>query len=359
MADGDDIFGDAVNIASRIESMTEPGGVCLSRQAHDQVADKLPVEFVSVGPQHLKNIARPVEVFAVVLAGDGRRPDLRQPVPESSQGPIKFCRARDGVRIAYRSVGSGPLMVRTGSFLSHLEHDWPCYGHLWGGLARTHTLLRFDQRGNGASDWDVDNYSMDWWVQDLEAVVDAAGAEQFVLVGLSQGVGISLAYAAKHPERVSRLILFGGAGIGPLVEADAEAREKHQAMTTLARIGWNDPTSAFRQMFTSQFMPDVTREQADAYNAFLLKAASNEAIARYRLANTDYDTRPLWPTIQCPTLCLRPRDDAMSNGDRMREMARTIPNARYVSLEGRNHVFTATEPAAERFFEEVELFLNG
>ena len=250
-------------------------------------------------------------------------------------------------------------MVRTGSFLSHLDFDWPCFGHIWGGLARTHSLLRFDQRGNGASDWDVPAYDFDNWVQDLETVVDAAGADRFVLFGMSQGVGISIAYAAKHPDRVSHLILYGGGGVGPCVGGDQDTVAKYDAMTTLARIGWSDRNSAFRQMFTSQFMPDVTKEQADAYNDFLLRAASNEAIARYRTANRVVDTRDCWPLVTAPTLVIRPRDDAVSSADRSRELGRTIPNARDVSLEGRNHVFTATEPAAARFFEEVELFLNS
>jgi pimeloyl-ACP methyl ester carboxylesterase len=297
-------------------------------------------------------------VLAVVFGGNDKALVLRQPVQESAQGPIRYCRATDGVRFAYRTVGSGPLMVRTGSFLSHLEHDWPCLGHIWGGLARTHTLLRFDQRGNGASDWDVENYSFDWWVSDLERVIDAYGAKRFVLFGLSLGVAISLAYAAKHPDRVSHLILYGGSGVGSMVDATDEDRETRSSIVTLARRGWNNPTSAYRQMFTSQFMPDATKDQSDAYNRLLLKAASNEAAARYYAATGDFDTRPLWPKIQMPTLVMRLRDDAMSSAERVRLMARGLPNARHVTIEGRNHVFMPTEPAAERFFEEIELFLN-
>ena len=101
-------------------------------------------------------------------------------------------------------------MVRAGAFLSHIQYDWTCFGHIYGGLAKTHTLLRYDVRGNGASDWDVPEISFDAWVRDLETVVDAAEAEHFVLLGISQGCAVSIAYAVKHPERVSHLVLYGG-----------------------------------------------------------------------------------------------------------------------------------------------------
>ena len=358
VADGGDIFGDAVNIAARIESMTEPGGICLSRQAHDQVEGRVPLRFRSLGPQHLKNIARPVEVFAVEAeeAEDPSGPP--KPVPESSQGPVKFCRTADGVRLAYRVVGNGPKMVRTGTFLTHIEHDWPCYSHIWGGLARSHTLLRYDARGNGASDWDVPDLSFDLWVKDLETVIDAAGFDRFVLFGMSQGVGKAIAYAVKHPERVSHLILYSGSGIGALSGQSEENREKWNAMMTLARLGWDDPSSVFRQMFTARFLPDVTREQQDAYTLLLSKVASAEGAARFLTASGEMNVRDLWPQVMIPTLVMRPKDDVVAAPELCREMARAIPNARYVTLEGRNHIFTATEPACARFFEEVALFLN-
>jgi class 3 adenylate cyclase/pimeloyl-ACP methyl ester carboxylesterase len=356
--DDGDIFGDAVNIASRIESMTEPGGICLSGQAHDQVFGKLSCRFRALGSRQLKNIAQPVEVFAAVLDDDGRNPDLRRPLPESSQGPVLYCRAQDGVRLAYRIVGEGPPIVRTGTFLTHVEHDWACYSHIWGGLARTHTLLRYDARGNGASDWDVPELSFDLWLSDLETVVDAAGLDRFVLFGMSQGVGLSIAYAVKHPERVSRLILVGGFGVGALAGVNEETRQKWEAMMTLARLGWDDPNSAFRQMFTSRFLPDLTSEQAAAYTDLLGKVASAEGAARYMTASGEMNVKHLWTKVPVPALVRRSRDDAVCLAEPCREMARTIPNARYVALEGRNHIFTATEAASERFFEEIELFLS-
>jgi pimeloyl-ACP methyl ester carboxylesterase len=152
------------------------------------------------------------------------------------------------------------------------------------------------------------------------------------------------------------LILYAGSG-GSAAESE-DKREQRKAMATLARLGWSDPNSAFRQMFTSRFMPDATKDQAEAYNDLLLKCASPEGAARYLEAEGKIDARQLWSEVRVPTLVLRPRDDVMSSADGCRKMAQTIPGARYVSLEGRNHVFMPTEPAAERFFEEVELFLH-
>jgi class 3 adenylate cyclase/pimeloyl-ACP methyl ester carboxylesterase len=368
IAEGGDLYGDAVNVAARLQAESPPGGICVSRSVRDHVHGRLGLEFEELGSLELKNIARPVEAFVLRrdvhpnpanLALDGRRTASRGTVTESRQGPIRYCRASDGVRLAYRMVGEGPLMVRAGAFLSHIEYDWTCFGHIYGGLAKTHTLLRYDVRGNGASDWDAPEISFDAWVRDLETVVDAAEADHFVLLGMSQGCAVSIAYAVKHPERVSHLILYGGYALGEMKRAATEEeREKVRSIVTLARLGWNDENSAYRQIFTSRMLSDATKERMDAYNEFLRKAASPECAARYHVARGEIDVRDLLGRVTVPTLVMHMRDDAMQSVNLGRSMAQGIPGARFVSLEGRNHVFGPSEPAAQRFFEEIELFLG-
>jgi class 3 adenylate cyclase/pimeloyl-ACP methyl ester carboxylesterase len=203
--DGDDIYGDGVNIAARLQAVAETGGICISRQAYDQVDGKLPLSYRPLGAQTLKNIPKPVEIYAIELNGAAGRTDRAD-----MKLKVNYCRAADGVRLAYASAGSGPPLVKTANWMNHVEYDWEnsAFSHFFVALARDFKLLRYDARGNGLSDWDVEDVSLDAWVSDLETVVDAAGLERFPLLGMSQGCAISVAFAVRHPERVSHLILY-------------------------------------------------------------------------------------------------------------------------------------------------------
>ena len=176
---------------------------------------------------------------------------------------IKYCRASAGVHLAFATIRQAPPLVKAANWMNHLEYDWenPIWHHLLEGLARDRTLIRYDARGNGLSDWDVDELSLEAWVSDLETVVDAAGIDRFPLFGVSQGCAISIAYAARHPEHLSHLILYGGSALGGSKRSPGE-HEKRKAMGTLTHLGWGMDHSAFRQIFTSQFIPEGTREQA-------------------------------------------------------------------------------------------------
>src|SRR6516165_4177553 len=204
----------------------------------------------------------------------------------------------DGVRIAYATVGSGPPLVKTANWMNHVEYDWegPIRFFLVS-LARDFTLLRYDARGNGLSDWEVDDLSLDAWVSDLETVVNAAGLDRFPLLGLSQGCAVAIAFAARHPERVSHLVLYGGFAVGRFKRpnnTDAE-RERFAAMVTLMKFGWGADDPTFRQIFTSQLMPKATREHADAFNELQRKSASPECAVRYYETVNNFDVRPLLP----------------------------------------------------------------
>jgi class 3 adenylate cyclase/pimeloyl-ACP methyl ester carboxylesterase len=360
MAEGGDIFGDGVNIAARLQAIVEPGGIRLSRQAFDLIDGKSKLAFRSLGPQSLKNIARPVEVFAADRTGTGATRPAVAATPALTQ-EVRYCRASDGVRIAFAAVGSGPPLVKTANWLNHLQYDWesPIWRHFLHGLAREHTLIRYDARGNGMSDWDVDHIAFGRRVADLKTVVDAAGVRRFPLLGISQGCAVSIAFAIRYPERISHLILYGGYALGWRKAArTASERQEGAAMLTLMRLGWGKPNASFWQLFTSQFIPDASKEQSDWFNELQRTTTSPECAARYLEVTGDIDVRPLLGRIACPTLVMHARDDARVPFEAGRLMASKISGARFVALDGRNHLFLEREPAAARFLEELRLFLG-
>jgi len=351
--EGSDILGDGVNIAARLEAEAPPGGVMVSDLAWSQVAGKVDAPFSDAGEMQLKNITRMVRAWR--WEGDGA---VLGPAPHREQ-EIHFCTAPDGAQIAYATVGSGPPLVRAPHWMSHLEYEWhnPFTRHFIEELARGYRLIRFDQRGNGLSDWEVEDISFDAFVSDLETVVDAAGLERFPIVALSQGCAISIAYAVRHPERVSRLVLFGGFARGPFRRGAAE-KERAEAMITLMKHGWGQDNPSFRQMFTSAFMPDGTQEQMQWFNELQRRSASPENAARLRRAVSDFEVSALCPSVSVPTLVLHCRGDAVVPFDEGRRMAAMIPGARFVPLESNNHIVLETEPAWTRLRQEIREFLK-
>jgi class 3 adenylate cyclase/pimeloyl-ACP methyl ester carboxylesterase len=373
--DGDDIFGDGVNIAARLEAICEPGGICISRAANDQIRDKLSFAFVDLGEQTVKNISRAVGIFGLASKEIEALPEpkLAQSVSDQQtadiirsesryEQEIQFCITRDGVQLAYSRMGGGPQLVKTGNWMTHLEFDFqsPIWRHLYRELSRDHTLIRYDTRGNGLSDRDVENVSFETFVGDLESVVDAAGLERFALLGISQGCAVAIAYAARHPERVTELILFGGYAVGWAKRAQSAAeKEQAAAMLTLVRLGWGQENPAFRQLFTSQFIPGGTKEQADWFNALQRMSCSPEDAVRNLIATGDTDVRPLLSQIIAPTLVMHARDDARVPFDQGRRLAAGIPGARFVSLPSGNHLILEDEPAFPRFLQEIRAFISN
>ena len=355
LIDGDDILGEGVNIAARLESICEPGGVSISRAVYDQISGKLALGFRTLGLQKLRNITRAVEVFAIDYVDKANDAD-----GENVAQSIKYCRAPDGVRLAYAISGSGPPLVRSGNWLNHLEYDWesPIWRHVLRGLSREHTLIRYDARGNGMSDWDVVTLSLDAWVTDLETVVDAVGVERFPLLGISQGCAVAIAYAVRRPERVSHLILYGGFALGGNKRAPAE-KEMRAATMTLMRLGWGADNPSFRQMYTARFIPGATHEQADYFNELQQRTTSAECATRYYDVTGDIDILQLLPKVKAPTLVMHARDDGVVPFEAGRQLAAGIRGAHFVALPGRNHLFMEHEPASVRFFEEISLFLKG
>ena len=356
-SDGD-LMGDGVNIAARLEGIAETGGICISRQAYDQVEGKLALAYRSLGPQNLKNIPKSVEVYAIDFVGSQA---AGQVDPDKMKLKVNYCRAPDGVRIAYATVGSGPPLVKTANWMNHVEYDWegPLRFFLVS-LARDFTLLRYDARGNGLSDWEVDELSLDAWVSDLETVVNAAGLDRFPLFGMSQGCAISVAFAVRHPERVSRLILYGGFARGAYHRAKNELElQKAKALATLIRTGWGEDTPAFRTLFSSLFMPEGTQEQLQKFAELQRKTTTAECAYRYFETTRNLDVSNLLSKVTIPTLVIHVRDDQVQPFEAGRELATGIPGARFVALQGQNHAPLEQDPATARMIEEIKLFLKS
>jgi pimeloyl-ACP methyl ester carboxylesterase/DNA-binding winged helix-turn-helix (wHTH) protein len=284
------------------------------------------------------------------------------PAPASAlQQEIHFCTASDGARIAYAEVGQGPPLVKAANWLNHLEYDWqsPIWSHLLHELAAEHRLVRYDARGNGLSDWDLEDISFEAFVRDLESVIAATGLEKFALLGISQGCAISIAYAVRNPERVSRLVLYGGFARGRRRRGTAEGIAQSDALLTLMRQGWGQENPAFRQIFTSLFIPGATIEQAQWFNDLQRISASPANAVRLRRVIDDIDIGDLLPRVSVPTLVLHCRDDAVQPFDEGRRLAAGIRAARFVALEGRNHLILEGDPGWHRFISEVKAFVRA
>jgi DNA-binding winged helix-turn-helix (wHTH) protein/pimeloyl-ACP methyl ester carboxylesterase len=274
---------------------------------------------------------------------------------------IQFCTSSDGVRIAYARVGEGEPVIKAGNWLNHLEYDWesPVWSHLLKWMAGNWHLVRYDARGNGLSDRDVLDISFDAFVRDLEAVADASGFERFTLFGASQGCAVSIAYAVKHPDRVKKLVLYGGFARGRRIRGGTEDIANADAMLTLMRTGWGQENPAFRQVFTSLFVPEGTPEQTRWFNELQRITTSPENAVRIRYVSDVMNITDLLPQVKVPTLVLHCESDAVQPFEEGRLLAASIPGARFVGLEGRNHLILENDSCWPRFQEEIAAFIDA
>ena len=300
--------------------------------------------------------------FRFVAAVSTREGSADRPAPRADdRQQIRFCRAVDDVRIAYATSGAGPPLVKPANWLTHLESDWqsPVWRHWLLALGRDHTLIRYDERGCGLSDHDVTDFSLEAWVRDLEAVVDAQQLERFPLLGISQGCAVALMYAARHPERVSRLVLYGGYVCGRNYRNPTPQQEIEAALLrNLMRVGWARDNPAFRQVFGALFVPEGTPEQHQWFNDLAPTTPMENALRIMEMTH-NIDVRAVASTVNVPALVLHSRGDAMCPFEAGRQLAAHIPGARFVSLESKNHVLLEHEPAWARFLEEVRGFLGA
>lgn len=275
------------------------------------------------------------------------------------QQTIRFVKSADGVRLAVATSGSGPPLVKSANWLSHLEFDWhsPVWRHWFRFLSAGRQLIRFDPRGCGLSDWDAEDLSHAAQVADLEAIIDASDLDRFPLLGLSQGGAACIEYAVRHPERVTLLILYGCYAEG-WAQRGQESRRHGQALIELIRQGWGQENPAFRQLFASLFIPDANTEQVRWFSDLMRTTTQPEIAARILESFGEINVRALLPRVRVPTMVMHARDDARIPFEQGRLLATEIPDARFVALESRNHILTEGEPAWARFREAVDDFLG-
>jgi pimeloyl-ACP methyl ester carboxylesterase/DNA-binding winged helix-turn-helix (wHTH) protein len=339
-------------LASRLKSARRAVG-------DDGAAQRIIRTVFGRGYQFVAPVEERVPAGAVVSAGASAAPEAPlEPSPQLQQA-IRFCTAPDGARIAFATMGSGPVLVKAANWLTHLDHDHETFvwRHWLSGLARERTLLRYDERGCGMSDWDVDRFDFDDWVNDLELVVDAAGLDRFPLLGVSQGAAVAVAFAARHPERVTRLILCGAYGKGRALRAGTEEERREAALDLeVARVGWGRDDPSFRQVFTSMFLPDGTREQWEEFNELQRQTTSAQNAVRFLETFAEIDVTDLAPKVECPTLVLHSREDRRVPLAAARDLASLIPDSRFVPLPSRNHILM-DEPAWPMFLDQIDAFL--
>ena len=281
------------------------------------------------------------------------------PVPSAQQ--IRFCRSRDGVSIAYASTGDGPVLVKAANWVTHLDHDFDSvvWRHWVAALGHRRTLIRYDARGCGLGQRNDVDFSFDKYVEDLEAVVDAAAPERFALFGFAGGGATAVAYAARHPSRVTQLVLYGAFVRGRFARSRTTAQlEEEETLLRLIEIGWGRDDPSFRQLFVSQFLPEANPAQIRSFNALMRQTTSPANAAALMRAWFAADVSRFAPLVRCPTLVLHPRDAIRVPFEEGRELAGLIPGARLVPLESANLILLEEEKAWQSFVGEIDAFLS-
>jgi pimeloyl-ACP methyl ester carboxylesterase/DNA-binding winged helix-turn-helix (wHTH) protein len=280
--------------------------------------------------------------------------------PKRSAQRIEFCRTKDGVKLAIAATGQGLPVVRLPTWFNHLEYDWHVQfrSALYRFLSDRYRLIRYDGRGNGLSDRYVPEISFATFEHDLEVVVDTLRLQRYVLLGISQGAPIAIAHAVRYPERVAKLVLNGGFGLGSNKRNSARDQETAQAQLTLMRHGWGDEHSAYLRTFSMLYFPSASAEELKAAAELQRMAMTGETAVRLRLAFADVDVLDLLGKVSAPTLILHSRHDNAVPFAEGRRLAAGIAHAKFVALESENHVPMPDEPAWPTFIGQIEAFLG-
>jgi pimeloyl-ACP methyl ester carboxylesterase/DNA-binding winged helix-turn-helix (wHTH) protein len=317
------------------------------------------------GQQYIETVPRIGYRFVAAVAAVAVRPDGGQARLRQAESParqeIRFCVTRDNVRLAYARVGSGHPLVRVANCFNHLDFEWesPIWRHWVNDLATGHSILRYDGRGNGLSQWDAEDISFESWVRDLESVVDTAGLSKFALMGHSQGGAVAIAYAARHPERVSHLILCGAYSRGVNYRGRPDAIEVRRALETLVQLNWAKSNPSFFQLVTNLYIPEnATDEDQRWFKDLQLISVSTQNLVKFMRACDEINVRPLLPTLSVPTLVFHSDRDRVAPAEEGRILATEIPGSRFVPLASANHLLLAAEPAWKIFREELASFLK-
>jgi pimeloyl-ACP methyl ester carboxylesterase/DNA-binding CsgD family transcriptional regulator len=272
------------------------------------------------------------------------------------QQSIRYLKTRDNVELAWATMGKGPPLIKAANWLTHLQFDVesPVWRHWIRFFSEHFHFVRYDERGCGMTQWQVPDVSLPRWIDDLESVASAAvPAGPITLFGISQGAATCIAYAVRHPERVSQLILYGGYATGWAKRGDPEGLRSYRAIVDLIELGWGSDNAAFRQIFTSRFAPDASREQLDWFNELCRRTTTPRIASHLMLARSEVDVRDLLSQVRVPTLVMHATADEVTPMSAGRELAAAIPNAVFVPLESRNHVLLEHEPAWSAFKSTV------
>jgi class 3 adenylate cyclase/pimeloyl-ACP methyl ester carboxylesterase len=356
--DDDDVFGDGVNVAARLQALAEPGGVCVSDIVHQTLTEAIRAQFRDMGTQRVKNISRPIRVWQWTPEAQATKVEQAE---EALHQRVRFARAPDGVQIAWASIGNGAPVLKAPNFMNHIDYEWrsPCWGPFLAELARHCRLVRFDQRGNGLSDWEAGEISVDTMISDMRTVAEAARLERFALLGISQGCALSVRYAVENPERVTCLVLYGGFVRGRLMRGDPQQAMLHETLSGVIKEGWGSPNPVFRHFFTSTFMPDAPPEIAASFDEMQRMAASPAIAGQMWNMNARVEVSEFARQVRVPTLVLHCTGDRVTPIAEARYMARLIPDSIFIELPGNNHSLLANTQAVARFFEEVPSFLEA
>jgi class 3 adenylate cyclase/pimeloyl-ACP methyl ester carboxylesterase len=359
VSDGEDIYGDGVNIAARLEALSPPGGICVSEMIKSAVGSQRNIQFENIGVHELKNIKTPIQAFLV---------SVKQTAEEerainfglADQSEVRYCLSKDGTSIAYAQVGVGYPLVFAGSWMSHLEWDWenPSFRGYLAHLSKHFTVIRYDQRGNGMSDWNDVDITFDKMVDNMERVIDQYDYEKVAIAGLSQGASVAIAYINRHPEKVSHLILNGGYARGRRCRGSEKDKAESEALVNFIRHGWAAENPAFRQTMTTLFMPEATPEEADWFNAFQKACGPGENMAKFREMFDEMDVSDLLEKIIVPTLIVHSDEDAIAPLSEGKFLASRIPGARFIKLNSKNQMMFEDERDFPKLIQSIAEFVK-
>jgi len=353
---GDDIFGDGVNIASRLQAAAEPGGVLVSKMVCDLAGADYADHLRGEGLHSFKGIAQPIETLSVDFT-DEKSAKSRKAFMNAQE--VQYCRTNDGVNLAWTAVGDGPPVVKAPNWIGHLELDWrnPGFSPICTSIAMKHRLVRFDARLNGLSDWEAETCSFDSFVDDLEAVFDVAGVERAPIVAMSQGCSVAAAFAARRPERVSAIAMIGAFSVGRAKRKSKKDLERAEAMRKMMTAGWDDDFPSMRDLMAQIIIPGASDEERRQTARDMREMISPENMGRYRDVIDYIDIRHLLPSVEVPCLLCHSTGDRMQPVEQGRIFAKGLPNARLITYESKNHLMTRNDPEWPRLERDLTAFL--